>query len=104
MRTYLTDENIQYRERKNIKRQSLALAYERLKFRNGEKLSDILISIEGGATRRKVRRIIEKRVCQNYWKNSHRESAANRFKMKRFISNQMKNIYGRVPIGFFYAA
>ena len=54
---------------KYIRRQSRSLSEERLCFRNGERMGDILIGIENGKTLRKVRRIIEKRVCQDYWNN-----------------------------------
>ena len=60
---------IQYKDTKYIRRQSRSLSEERLCFRNGERMGDILIGIENGKTHRKVRRIIEKRVCQDYWNN-----------------------------------
>ena len=58
---------IQYKDTKYIRRQSRSLSEERLAFRNGERLGDVSISIESGKTLRMVRRIVEKRVCQDYW-------------------------------------
>ena len=92
-----------YCESKDIKRQSRHLAEERLSFMNGKRLGDLDIEIEGGATLRKVRRIIEKRVSQKHWKIHHVDSTNySRHTTKRHITNQMKNIYGVVPTGFVY--
>ncbi len=93
-----------YRETKSIKRQSKALADERLVFMDGKRLGDLDIAIEGGATLRKVRRIIEKRVSQKYWKSGYANDVTNysRHTTRRYLTNQMKNIYGYVPTGFVY--
>ena len=95
-----------YSESKRIKRQSNALAEERLGFMNGKRLGDLDIAIEDGATLRKVRRILEKRVNQKYWKSASPKNASNysRHTTKRHLTNQMKNIYGYVPTGFVYCA
>ena len=97
---------IRYKDTKDIRRQSRSLSEERLAFRNGERLGDVSIGIESGKTLRKVRRIIEKRVCQDYWNHgrSGRKTAGNRYSMKRRVSNHLRNIYGFVPTGFRYAA
>ena len=97
---------IQYNDTKYIRRQSRSLSEERLAFRNGERLGDVSISIESGKTLRMVRRIVEKRVCQDYWNNgrSGRNTARNRYAMKHRVSNHLRNIYGFVPTGFRYAA
>ena len=97
---------IQYKDKKYIRRQSRSLSEERLAFRGGERLGDVSISIESGKTLRKVRRIIEKRVCQDYWNNgrSGRDTARNRYAMKHRVSNHLRNIYGFVPTGFRYVA
>ena len=97
---------IRYKDTKYIKRQSRSLSEERLAFRNGERLGDVSIGIESGKTLRKVRRIIEKRVCQDYWnqRESGRDTARNRYAMKHRVSNHLRNIYGFVPTGFRYAA
>lgn len=94
-----------YSETKHIKRESQALAEERLGFMSGKRLSELDIAIEGGATLRKVRRIIEKRVSQIYWKKAGIKDAGtnySRHATKRHLTNQMKNIYGYVPTGFVY--
>ena len=97
---------IRYKDTKYIRRQSRSLSEERLAFRNGERLGDVSISIESGKTLRKVRRIVEKRVCQDYWNQgkSGRDTAGNRYSMKRRVSNHLRNIYGFVPTGFRYVA
>lgn len=101
MRTHDT----RYSETKNIRRQSQALAEERLFFMNGKRLGDLDIAIESGATRRKVRRIMEKRVSQRYWKNVGMKNCKTNFDRhatRRYLSNQLRNIYGCVPAGFVY--
>ena len=92
-------------EKKYIKKQSAALAEERLAFLDGERLGDLSIRIECNATCRKVRRIMEKRVCQEYWR-THDGTGGNgdRHRMRRHLTNHMKNIYGCVPEGFRYCA
>ena len=97
---------IRYKDTKYIRRQSRYLSEERLAFKNGERLGDVSISIESGKTLRMVRRIVEKRVCQDYWNNgrSGRNTARNRYAMKHRVSNHLRNIYGFVPTGFRYAA
>ena len=94
---------IQYKDKKYIRRQSRYLSEERLAFRDGERLGDVSIGIESGKTLRKVRRIIEKR---DYWnqRESGRDTARNRYAMKHRVSNHLRNIYGFVPTGFRYAA
>ena len=95
-----------YSESKRIKRQSYALAEERLGSMNGKRLGDLDIAVEGGATIRKVRRILEKRVSQKYWKSAFPKDYTNysRHTTKWHLTNQMKNIYGFVPTGFVYCA
>lgn len=93
-------------DRKHIRRESKTLADEKILFMDNVRLGDISIGIEDGVTQRKVRRIIEKRVCQNYWKARQRggNSASNRYAMRRRVSNHFKNIYGFVPVGFEYVS
>ena len=59
-------------EKRFIKNQSYAIAEERLAFLDGERLGDLSIGIEDNATCRKIRRIMEKRVAQNFWSNASR--------------------------------
>ena len=93
-------------EKKYIKNQTNRISEERLNFKGGIALGDVDIFIDGAKTRNKVRRIIEKRVSQDYWKQSGRKYTDNhsRFKTRHHTSNHMKNIYGAVPCGFYYAA
>ncbi len=68
---------------------------EKLRFKDGKCLKDIDISIEDGATSRKVRRIVEKRMCQAYHrqhKNSSRIDGHDRHYMKRATSFQLHNL------------
>ena len=58
---------IRFSERKFIKRQSDAIAGERLSFLDGARLGDLSMGIEDNATRRKVRRIMEKMVAQRFY-------------------------------------
>ena len=92
-------------ENKYIKGQSAALAEECLDFLGGERLGDLSIGFESNSTRRKVRRIMEKRICQDYWR-THDGTGGNgdRQRMRSHLTNHMKNIYGCVPEGFRYCA
>lgn len=91
--------------RGKIRRQSRALANEQLDFLDGTALGDVDIFIESGETRRKVRRIIEKRVCQGlHRKGRPTTSNYSRYTGKHRVTNHLKNIYGKVPTGFLYAA
>lgn len=92
-----------YRNRGHIARQTVKLASERLRFKDGQALGDLSIAIEDGETVRKVRRIVEKRVCQRYW-GTNRGTGSNkgRYTTRRYLSNQLDNIYGFVPTGSVY--
>ena len=59
-------------EKRFIKNQRYAIAEERLAFLDGKRLGDLSIGIEDNATCRKIRRIMEKRVAQNFWSNASR--------------------------------
>lgn len=68
---------------------------EKLRFKEGQSLKDIDISIEDGATSRKVRRIVEKRMCQAYHRQHKRSSykdRQDRHYMKRATSFQLHNL------------
>ena len=96
-----------FSERRYIKEQSRKLADEKLKFMNSSRLGDLSIRIEDNATCRKVRRIMEKRVAQEFWKNSSRAKKVGnrpRFEMRHQLTNHFLNIFGAVPQGFRYAA
>ena len=87
-----------YRDRKNIHNLSRKIAVERLGFLDGTAVEDVDIFIETGDIRRKVRRIVEKRVCQNFHKQGccHTTNSV-RYKTRRRVSNHMKNIFGGIP-------
>lgn len=96
-----------FSENRYIKGQSRKLADEKLKFMDGSRLGDLSILIEGNATRRMVRRIMEKRVAQEFWKNSSNAKRVGnrpRFEMRHQLTNHFLNIFGAVPQGFRYAA
>jgi len=87
-----------FRNQKHIKNQCNSIAGEQLAFLDGMALGDIDLFAQSGETRRKVRRIVEKRVCQEM----HRKGKAvvdnwSRLHGKRRTSNQMKNIFGSMP-------
>ena len=92
-------------EMHHIKNQVESLSGERLLFLDGRRLGDVELREHDAATGRKLRRIIEKRVSQKYWKNAGAKDARtnySRHATKRHLTNQMKNIYGYVPAGFVY--
>lgn len=83
-------------ESRYIKSRTAAYASQRISFKNGRRLGDI--RIHDNATFRKVRRILEKRVAQDYWKNAFDSSASTnrgRYETRRYLANQFQNIYGR---------
>ncbi len=70
---------------------------ERLKFRNGMLLRNFDIETEAAADSRKVRRIVEKRMCQAYHRmhrreSEYRETNNERYWMDRATSFQLYNI------------
>ncbi len=82
-----------------------SIAEEELAFKNGSALGALSIAIEDGQTKRKVRRIVEKRVCKEYWKarkhaaisdNNHRAAT------KRYVSCVTRKIFGGPVKGFLY--
>ena len=94
-------------EKKYIKSCSAVLADERLDFLGGECLGDLTIGIESNATCRKVRRIMEKRVAQEFWRQSSKGKRVGnrpRYETRHHVSNHFKNIFGVVPKGFRYCA
>ena len=94
-------------EKRFIKNQSYAIAEERLAFLDGERLGDLSIGIEDNATCRKIRRIMEKRVAQNFWRTASygkKQGNGARYETRHHVSNHFKNIFGEVPKGYRYAA
>ena len=87
-------------DKKYIKNQVDALSLERLAFLGGERLGDLDLLGEGPSVCRKVRRILEKRVSQNFWRNASygkREGNGARFRTRHQLSNHYRNLFGAVP-------
>lgn len=83
------------------------IAEEKLNFKDGAELGSLSIGIEDGATKRMVRRIVEKRVCKEYWKQQKRGGAADnkhRAAMKKYVSRVTQKIFGQPVRGFSYLA
>lgn len=100
---FIGNEPILFKDRRNILTLSTKIAEERLAFLDGTPLGDVDIFIESGVTRRKVRRLIEKRVCQDFHVSGINHSTNSvRAKERHRVTNQMKNIFGGVPEGFRY--
>lgn len=97
----ITHMKIQYdsvlSEKSYIKKKTNALRNERLQFKGGELLGDVLFSVQSGSAQRKIRRIIEKRVSQDFWANRgslYSPTNYPRQKVRRNTRNQMRNIFG----------
>ena len=87
-------------EKKYIKNQVESLSGERLDFLGGERLGDLDLLGEDPDVCRKVRRILEKRVSQRFWKNASAGKRAGnraRFETRHQLSNHYRNIFGAVP-------
>ena len=67
---------------------------EKIRFKGGENLCNIDISLEEGRTSRKVRRIVEKRMTQAYYRfnKKHEEDNSDRHYSKRAVSFQLHNL------------
>ena len=92
-------------EKKHIKNQTRKISSEKLNFKEGVALGEVDSFIDGGKTRNKVRRIVEKRISQDYWKTVGRHDGNRaRYTTRRRVSCSLKNIYGAVPSGFSFAS
>ena len=84
-----------------------SIAEEKLAFKDGIELSSLSIGIEDGATKRMVRRIVEKRVCKDYRKQQKRGGVADnkhRAATKKYVSRVTQKIFGQPVRGFSYLA
>lgn len=84
-----------YGQAKRFKGTTGNLFNEKLRFLDGENLRNVDVELEDGATSRKVRRIVEKRMCQAYHKqNKSGQNHGNgrRHYMQRATSFQLFNI------------
>lgn len=84
-----------------------SIAAEKLAFKKEVPLGSLHIAVEDGETKRKVRRIVEKRVCKEYWKarknivitdNKHRAAT------KKYVSRITKKIFNGLGQEFPYVA
>lgn len=84
---------------------SKSISEERLDFKGGILLGDLSIAIESGSTKRKVRRILEKRVNQDYWshvRNSQVRDNRYRASSKKYVSSVTRKIFGGPVTGYEY--
>ena len=101
------DRICRFSETKYIMNRTRKLACEQLAFMDGKRLGDVSIGIEDNANCRKIRRIIEKREAQSFWRTTcEAKQFGNgaRYHTRRNVSNQFKNLFGLVPEGFHYCA
>lgn len=86
---------------------SRSIAEEHLSFREGTELGSLSIAIEDGYTKRKILRIIEKRVNQDYWSHvSDSRSFDNKHRAasKKYVSKVTRKIFGEPLTGFVHYA
>lgn len=84
-----------------------SIAEEKLAFKDGTELGSLSIGIEDGSTKRMVRRIVEKRVCKEYWKLQKKtgdKSNKHRAATKKYVSRVTQKIFGQPVVGFCYLA
>ena len=82
-----------------------SIAEEKLSFKDGVELGSLSIGIEDGETKRKVRRIVEKRVCKEYWKTKKSSAILDnkhRAATKKYVSSVTRKIFGEPVRGFSY--
>ena len=82
---------------------SRSISEERLDFKGGIQLGDLSIAIESGSTKRKVRRILEKRVNQDYWshvRNGQVRDNRHRASSKKYVSSVTRKIFGGPVTGY----
>ena len=87
--------------KRQAKRRSESLSQVSLNFMDGRSIKELSYQEEDGETRRKVRRIIEKRVCQKLH-NQVDNLVGNdlRYRERRQSAKQVKRICGRIPYAF----
>jgi len=93
--------------RQNTFNLSRSIAEERLSFRDGTELGSLSIAIEDGYTKRKIRRIVEKRVNQDYWSHvndSRTFDNKHRAASKKYVSKVTRKIFGEPLTGFVHHA
>lgn len=86
---------------------SRSIAEERLSFRDGTELGSLSIAIEDGYTKRKIRRIVETRVNQDYWNyvnDSRTFDNKHRAASKKYVSKVTRKIFCEPLTGFVHPA
>lgn len=106
---YIYGQNLASKSDNKKKTRSLcqSIAGEKLNFKDGEELGSLSIGIEDGATKRIVRRIVEKRVYKDYWKQQKNGGITNnkhRAATKKNVSRVTQKIFGQPVKGFSYLA
>lgn len=83
------------------KRRSASLYQVSLNFMDGRAIKELSYKEEDGDTRRKVRRIIEKRVCQKlHSQMGNLDGNKMRYRERRQSAKHVKRICGRIPYAF----
>ena len=83
------------------KKNTSSLRQVSLNFLDGRSISELSYEDDDGDTRRKVRRIIEKRVCQRiHNETEYFDGNKTRFRERRQSSKQVQRICGRIPYAY----
>lgn len=81
-----------------------SLSAEELRFKGNMPMKDINLSVVDGSTVRKLRRIVEKRVCQDFWSSHKGEFHADgwgKSRMRMEVSRQLDRVcYGYAEFRF----
>lgn len=91
----MNTDQIVYCETRYIKGRTRKISGENLSFKGGKRLGDLNLRYENGDTIRKVRRIIEKRVCQDFYKCHQHVKCNAKHKTMHNVSCTIRNIFGR---------
>ncbi len=87
--------------KRQAKRRSASLGQVSLNFMDGCSIKELSYNEEAGETRRKVRRIIEKRVCQQlHDRMPNLKGNDMRYRERRQSAKQVKSICGRIPYAY----
>lgn len=87
--------------KRQTKRRCESLSQVSLNFMEGRSIKELSYKEEDGDTRRKVRRIIEKRVCQKlHNQTDNLDGNDMRYRERRQSAKYVKRICGRIPYAF----
>ena len=89
--------DVDYGQRQRYKAVTRKLYSEKLKFKDGMNLREADVTLMEGKDARKVRRIVEKRMCQEYHRqhkemSNYRDSGETRHGMNRAVSFEIYNL------------